>query len=122
MTNIRTKIDEWEVRDLEDNSALRIYVENCTELGNQGQPGIQVLYMGQYVTFEPLAVERWAYQAQKAGKTELLLEDKSWLAHEDQYVKSWLVLGSPLKARVEVKTRSSKPKVREYALPFALEE
>jgi hypothetical protein len=121
MTNIRTKIDEWEVRDLEDNSALRIYVENCSELGNQGRPGIQVLYMGQYVTFEPLAVERWAYQAQKAGKTELLLEDKSWLAHEDQYVKNWLVLGSPLKARVEVKTRSSKPKVREYALPFEVE-
>ncbi len=121
MTNIRTKIDEWEVRDLEDNSALRIYVENCTELGNQGRPGIQVQYMGQYVTFEPLAVERWAYQAQKAGKTELLLEDKSWLAHEDQYVKNWLVLGSPLKARVEVKTRSSKPKVREYALPFEVE-
>jgi hypothetical protein len=122
MTNIRTKIDEWEVRDLEDNSALRIYVENCTELGNQGRPGIQVQYMGQYVTFEPLAVERWAYQAQKAGKTELLLEDKSWLAHEDQYVKNWLVLGAPLKARVEVKTRSSKPKVREYDLPFQLEE
>ena len=122
MTNIRTKIDEWEVRDLEDNSALRIYVENCTQLGNQGRPGIQVIYMGQYVTFEPLAVERWAYQAQKAGKTELLLEDKSWLAHEDQYVKNWLVLGSLLKARVEVKTRSSKPKVREYALPFGLEE
>jgi hypothetical protein len=122
MTNIRTKIDEWEVRDLEDNSALRIYVENCTELGNQGRPGIQVLYMGQYVTFEPLAVERWAYQAQKTGKTEILLEDKSWLAHEDQYVKNWLVLGSPLKVRVEVKTRSSKPKVREYALPFELEE
>ncbi len=122
MTNTRTKIDEWEVRDLEDNSALRIYVEDCTELGNQGRPGIQVIYLGQYVTFEPLAVERWAYQAQKAGKTELLLEDKSWLAHEDQYVKNWLVLGSPLKARVEVKTRSSKPKVREYALPFELEE
>jgi hypothetical protein len=118
MTNIRTKIDEWEVRDLEDNCTLRIYVENCTELGNQGLPGIQVQYMGQYVTFEPMAVERWAYQAQKAGKTELLLEDKSWSAHEDQYVKNWLVLGSPLKARVEVKTRSSKPKVRQYALPF----
>jgi hypothetical protein len=118
MTNIRTKIDEWKVRDLEDNCTLRIYVENCTELGNQGLPGIQVQYMGQYVTFEPMAVERWAYQAQKAGKTELLLEDKSWSAHEDQYVKNWLVLGSPLKARVEVKTRSSKPKVRQYALPF----
>ena len=122
MINIRTKIDEWQVRDLGDNSALRIYVEHCTELGNQGRAGIQVQYMGQYVTFEPLDVERWAYQAQKTGKTELLLEEKSWLAHEDQYVKNWLVLGSPLKARVEVKTCSSKPKLREYALPFQLEE
>jgi hypothetical protein len=121
MANIKTKIDEWEVRDLEDNSALRIYVENCTELGNQSKPGIQVLYMGHYVTYEPLAVERWAYQAGKAGKCEYLLEDKSWMVHEDQYVKNWLIVGSPLKARVEVKTRSSKPKVREYELPFELE-
>jgi hypothetical protein len=50
-----------------------------------------------------------------------LLEDKSWMVHEDQYVKNWLILGTPLKARVEVKTRSSKPKVREYVLPFELE-
>jgi hypothetical protein len=121
MANIKTTVDEWEVRDLEDNSALRIYVESCTELGNQSQPGIQVLYMGHYVTYEPLAVERWAYQASKAGKSEYLLEDKSWMVHEDQYVKNWLILGTPLKARVEVKTRSSKPKVREYVLPFELE-
>lgn len=122
MTTIRTKLDEWEVRDLEDNSALRIYVESCSELGNQSLPGIQVLYMGQFVTYEPLAVERWAYQANKAGVTEYLLEDKSWLVHTDQYVKNSLVLGTPLKARVEVKTRSSKPKVREYDLPFELDK
>jgi hypothetical protein len=121
MANIKTTVDEWEVRDLEDNSALRIYVESCTELGNQSKPSIQVLYMGHYVTYEPLAVERWAYQASKAGKSEYLLEDKSWMVHEDQYVKNWLILGTPLKARVEVKTRSSKPKVREYVLPFELE-
>jgi hypothetical protein len=121
MANIKTTVDEWEVRDLEDNSALRIYVESCTELGNQSKPGIQVLYMGHYVTYEPLAVERWAYQASKAGKSEYLLEDKSWMVHADQYVKNWLILGTPLKARVEVKTRSSKPKVREYILPFELE-
>ena len=121
MANIKTKIDEWEVRDLEDNSTLRIYVENCTELGNQSKPGIQVLYMGNYVTYEPLAVERWAYQAGKADKSEYLLEDKSWMVHEDQYVKNWLIVGTPLKVRVEVKTRSSKPKVREYELPFELE-
>ncbi len=122
MTNIRTKFDEWEVRDLEDNSVLRIYVEKCSELGNESKPGIQVQYMGQYVTYEPLAVERWAYQARKAGQTELLLEDKSWMVHEDQYVKAWLLIGSPLKARVEVTTRSSWPKRREYDLPFELEE
>lgn len=121
MADIRTKVDEWEVRDLEDNSSLRIYVERGTELGNHGKPGIQVLYMGQYVTYEPLAVERWAYQAQKAGQTEFLLEDKSWLVHDDQYVKNYLILGSPMKARVEVKTRTSKPKMREYDLPFELE-
>jgi len=122
MSNIKTKLDEWEVRDLEDNSSLRIYVESATELGNRSLPGIQILYMGHFVTYEPLAVERWAYQAYKAGKTEYLLEDKSWMAHEDQYVKNWLIIGSPLKARVEVKTRTSRPKVREYALPFELEE
>jgi hypothetical protein len=122
MTNMRTTLDEWEVRDLEDNSALRIYVERCTELGNQSKPGIQVVYMGNFVTYEPLAVERWAYQAAKAGVTDYLLEDKSWMVHEDQYVKNYLITGSPMKARVEVKTRTSKPKVREYELPFELEE
>ncbi len=120
MANIKTKLDEWEVKDLEDNSSLRIYVESATELGNQSLPGIQVLYMGQYVTYEPLIAERWAYQAQKAGKTEYLLEDKSWMVHEDQYVKNYLILGTPCKARIVVKTRTSKPKVREYELPFQL--
>jgi hypothetical protein len=122
MADTRTKLDEWEVRDLEDNSSLRVYVESRTELGNKSLPGIQILYMGQYVTYEPLAVERWAYLARKAGTSEYLLEDKSWTVHEDQYVKNWLVLGSPLKARIEVKTRTSKPKVREYDLPFSLDD
>jgi hypothetical protein len=121
MSNIKTKLDEWEVRDLEDNSTLRIYVQSATELGNQSLPGIQVIYMGQFVNYEPLTVERWAYQAYKAGKTEYLLEDQSWIVYEDQYVKNWLILGSPLKARVEVKSRTSRPKVREYDLPFELE-
>ena len=121
MANIKTKLDEWEVRDLEDNSTLKVYVESCTELGNQSKPGLQVIYMGQFVTYEPLVVERWAYQASKAGVTEYLLEDKSWMVYEDQYIKNSLVIGSPLKARVEIKTRSSKPKVREYELPFELE-
>ena len=39
MSNIKTKIDEFEVRDLEDNGVLRIYVEHNTEMGNQGVPG-----------------------------------------------------------------------------------
>jgi hypothetical protein len=121
MSNIKTTLDEWEVRDLEDNSSLRIYVHSATELGNKSLPGIQVMYMGHFVTYEPLAVERWAYQAYKAGQTEYLLESYSWMVHEDQYIKNYLILGSPLKARVEVKTRTSRPKIREYVLPFKLE-
>jgi hypothetical protein len=120
MANVKTVLDEWSVKDLEDNSALRIMVESCTELGNNAKPGIQVHYLGYIVTFEPNIVEQWAYKAGKAGVTEYLLEDKSWLAHTDQYVKLFLVTGSPLKAKVEVKTRSSKPMIKEYSLPFAV--
>jgi hypothetical protein len=118
MANIKTVLDEWSVKDLEDNSSLRITVESCTELGNHSKPGIQVLYMGNYVTFEPNIVEQWAYKAGKAGVTEYLLEDRSWMVHPDQYVKIYLITGSPLKARVEVKTRSSKPVIKDYPLPF----
>ncbi|WP_128548510.1 hypothetical protein [Larkinella soli] len=118
MANEKTTIDEWAVKDLEDGSSLRITVLGCTELGNEGQPGIQVYYMGNIINYEPLIVERWAYQASKTGQSEYLLENYSWLAHEDQYIKNSLILGSPLKARVEVKTRSSKPVVKEYELPF----
>ena len=118
MANIRTTIDEWAVKDLEDNSSISVIVESCTELGNDGKPGIQVFYMGNYITFEPNIVEQWAYKAGKAGASEYFLEDSSWTYHEDQYVKVFLVLGSPLKAKVEVKTRSSKPIIKEYPLPF----
>ena len=118
MSNIKTMIDEWEVRDLEDNSSLKIGVASCTELGNNSQPGLQVYYLGYIVNYEPLIVERWAYQANKAGVTDYLLEDSSWTVHPDQYIKNYLILGSPLKARVEVKTRSSKPIIKEYPLPF----
>jgi len=118
MANVKTVIEEWAVKDLEDGSSLKITVVACTELGNESRPGIQVLYMGYTVNYEPLIVERLAYKAGKAGVTELLLEDNSWMVHEDQYVKNYLVLGSPLKARVEVKSRSSKPVSKEYALPF----
>jgi hypothetical protein len=118
MANVKTLLEEWAVKDLEDGSSLRIVVESCTELGNQSLPGIQVHWMGHIVNYEPLAVERWAYQASKAGVTELLLADNSWMYYEDQYIKNYLIVGSPLKARVEVKTRSSKPVVKEYPLPF----
>lgn len=50
--------------------------------------------------------------------TDYLLEDKSWMVHTDQFVKNYLVLGSPLKAKVVVKTRSSKEITKEYDLPF----
>lgn len=120
MTTEKTIIDEWSVKDLEDGSSLTITVVNCTELGNQSLPGIQVLFMGNIVNYEPLAVERLAYQATKAGVDEYLLEDKSWVVHDDQFVKNYLVLGSPLKAKVAVKTRSSNVITREYELPFAV--
>jgi hypothetical protein len=118
MANIKTTLEEFSVKDLEDNSSLNIVVQSCTELGNQSVPGLQVHYLGYIVNYEPGHVERWAYQAGKEGVTDYLLKDYSWLVHEDQYVKNYLVLGTPLKARVEVKTRSSKPVIKEYALPF----
>jgi len=118
MANEKTVIEEWAVKDLEDGSSLKITVINCTELGNQSLPGLQVLYMGQTINFEPGIVERWAYQATKAGVTEYLLADYSWMVHEDQFIKNYLIAGSPLKAKVEVKTRSSKVISKEYELPF----
>jgi hypothetical protein len=118
MSNIKTVIDEWSVRDLEDNSSITVMVETGTELGNKSVPGIQVFYMGNYITFEPIIVEQWVYKAGKAKLNEYLLEDRSWMVHADQYVKVSLLIGSPLKAKVEVKTRSSKPVIKEYPLPF----
>jgi hypothetical protein len=127
MSNIKTKIDEFEVRDLEDNGVMRIYVEHNTEMGNRGVPGIQVWYTiaggTSIVNFEPLHVERWAYQAQKQNVQEYLLADYSWVTYEDTYIKNYLIVDETLKARVEVKVRSKKaPIVREYDLPFSLEE
>jgi hypothetical protein len=126
MTNIKTKIDEWEVRDLEDNGVLRIYVEHNTEMGNRGVPGLQVWYTiagGTYiVNYEPVHVERWAYQAYKAGQTDFLLEDHSWMTYEDTYIKNSLLTDGPLRAKVSVKVRSRKdPITKEYELPFALQ-
>lgn len=118
MTNGKTIIDEWSVRDLEDGSSITITVVGCTELGNNALPGLQVMYMGYTVNYEPLKTEQWAYWAAKTGVTDYLLEDHSWLAHDDQFVKNYLLLGSQLKARVEVKTRSSRVIMKEYDLPF----
>lgn len=118
MANIKTRLDEWSVKDLEDNSSLNIAVDHCTELGNNSKPGIQLFFLGKFVNFEPNIVEQWAYKASKEGKDEYLLEDQSWMVHQDQYIKVSLMAGTPLKAKIEVKTRSSKPIVKEYELPF----
>ena len=123
MSNVKTPIDTFEVKDLEDGSVLRVHVEACTELGNAGKPGIQVHYLGYILCFEPTRVEKWAYQARKAGKSEWYLADESWAVHEDQFIKTFVVVADKPKVRLEVKTRSrSKPLIKEYELPFALEE
>lgn len=119
MANVITPIDEWSVKDLEDNSSLRIIVEGCSELGNNAKPGIRVMFLGYTINFEPNIVEQWAYKAGKENKTEYLLSD-SWTAHTDQYIKVSLLIGTPLKAKVEVKTRSSKPVIKEYEIPFSV--
>jgi hypothetical protein len=123
MSNTKTLLDAFEVRDLEDNSVIRVAVEHCTEVGNAGKPGLQVLYMGNIVCLEPLMASRIAYQARKAKLGEAYLEDRSWAVHQDQFVKLFLELGAEPKVRVEVKTRSKgKPVVKSYALPFSLDE
>ncbi len=123
MANVSTILETIEVRDLEDNSKLTVVVQSCSELGNSAAAGLQVTYLGYILNLEPLQVERWAYQARKAGKDVMLLEDNSWNVHADQYVRNSLVLGDPLKVRVEVKTRSrAAPVTREYALPFKIED
>jgi hypothetical protein len=123
MANEVKVLDTIEVTDLEDNSKLTVVVRSCSEMGNQGVPGLQVVYMGYFVNYEPLQVERWAYAARKAGQDVFLLEDSSWNIHPDQFIRNSLVLGTPLKARVEVKTRSKQsPVVKEYPLPFSIEE
>lgn len=122
MSNVKTPVDTFEVTDLEDNSKIAVHVEHCTEVGNAGKPGLQVIYMGNIVCFEPLMAAKLAYQAKKAGKTEHFLEDRSWAVHQDQFVKLFLVSAEKPTVRVEVKTRSkSKPVVKTYDLPFALE-
>lgn len=123
MANVSTVLDTIEVRDLEDNSKLTVVVQSCSELGNDAVPGLQVSYLGCILNLEPRQVERWAYQARKSGQEAILLDDHAWNVHADQYIRNSLVLGDPLKLRVEVKTRSKSAAVaREYALPFSVEE
>lgn len=121
--NIKTKIDEWEVRDLEDNSVITVMVEHNTEMGNKSRPGLQVWCGGHIINYEPLHVERWAYAAKKAGQVEYLLEDLSWMVYEDRFIKHYLVTGDKPKAKIAVKVRSKdKPVIKEYELPFTLED
>jgi hypothetical protein len=119
MANVKTTLEVIELRDLEDNSVLRVQVDSCTELGNLSKPGVQLFYMGQFVNFEPFICEQWNYQAKKAGGGALLLSGYSWAVHADQFVKVYFVPGTTPLVRVEVKTRSmDAPVVREYSLPF----
>lgn len=123
MSNIKTKVDEWEVKDLEDNSTINVYVEHNTEMGNKGLPGVQVRCFGQIVNYEPIQAERWAYEARKTQQAQYLLEGPSWLAHNDTFIKHFFVPGATPKARVEVKVRSkTKSIIKEYELPFTTEE
>jgi hypothetical protein len=124
MANVKTKVDEWEVRDLEDNGLLRVYVEHNTEMGNKGVPGIQIHYpFGSIINFEPVHVERWAYQAYKEKTDTYLIADHSWMVYDDTYVKNYLVKdGEKFKARIEVKVRSkAKSIVKDYDLPFSID-
>ncbi|MEP6726302.1 MAG: hypothetical protein ABJC98_10820 [Bacteroidota bacterium] len=121
MANNKRIIDEWEVHDLEDNSLISVSVVHNTEMGNKSLPGIQVICAGKIVNYEPIHVERWACQATKANSAEYLIEDGSWLVHDDTYIKHVLILGNLLKAKIEIKVRSSvKPVIKEYQLPFLI--
>ncbi len=126
-----TKLDEWEVRDLEDDSVFRIIVEQCEKLGNDNKPGLRIRYViantGYYFVIEPRSATKWAYQARKAGKGVFVVDNCSWLKHDDQFIRNSIVIGpeGSLKARVEVKVKSSsKPTMKEYDAPFkvALDE
>ena len=123
MPNIKTTIDEWEVKDLEDNSTISVHVSHNTEMGNKSLPGLQVICLGNIINYEPLHTERWAYAAKKANQKEYLIESGSWMVYDDTFIKHYLVTGEKLKAKVEIKVRSKdKPVVKEYELPFVLED
>jgi len=121
MNSVETKLDEWEVKDLEDGSRFRVTAEYRAEMGNRSLPGLLVQCMGRLVNYEPCHVEQWAYEAGKLGQEVYVLESDSWLYHPDQFVRFSLVLGETLKARVEVKVKSRKePISKDYDLPFTV--
>jgi hypothetical protein len=123
MANIITKLDEWGVKDLEDNTTINVEVFHYSEMGNNNVPGLHITATyASPVNYEPLHVERWAYAAKKAHQTEYLIENLSWMTFEDTYVKHFLLIGDKLKAKVEVKVRSKERSiVKEYELPFTVD-
>ena len=116
--NIVSKLDEFEIPDHEDGSRLKILVNSCSELGNSAKPGVQFFFMGSFVNYEPLIAEKWRYEMKKTGLDELLLEDKSWMPNEENFIKVFFVNSSPGKAKIMAKTRSSEVITKEYELPF----
>jgi hypothetical protein len=60
MSNIKTPVESFEFVDLEDNTKIHVHVESFTEVGNAGKPGLQVLYLGNIVCFEPLMAAKLA--------------------------------------------------------------
>jgi hypothetical protein len=124
MPDENTKLDSFEIRDLEDNFHYRVLVEHCASLGNYGKPGLRITYTvpgGTYFcVFEPYTAEKLHYEAKKSGENPFLHKRSSWLHYDNAWVKNYLVWGGDtLKARVEVKVKSAdQPEAREYDLPF----
>jgi len=44
MSNIKTTIDEWEVKDLEDNSTIGVYVAHNTEMAINPCPACRCMH------------------------------------------------------------------------------
>ncbi|MBX3474664.1 MAG: hypothetical protein KF754_09800 [Planctomycetes bacterium] len=118
-------IDTFEIRDLEDNFHYHVQVEACDELGNKSKPGLRVRYSvpagSMACVIEPYLAEKWIYDTRKAGQTEYLIKDRSWIHYDNAWLKNYIVIvGDKLKARVELKVKSrEKPEIREYDLPFS---
>ena len=116
--NMVSKIDEFEIPDYEDGSKLKIIVNSCSELGNSAKPGLQFFFMGSFVNYEPKIAEKWRYELNKASSEELLLQDKSWMPNEENFIKVFFVNSTPAMAKIMIKTRSSEVISKQYELPF----